>query len=71
VHRSQKFRPKPRKATWRATLCLAVCAVCVGAILSVPAAWASTAYVDGISDQNMPQWDHSFASSWFARAPDR
>jgi hypothetical protein len=32
----------------------------------VPAASASTAYVDGISDQNMPQWDHSFASSWFA-----
>lgn len=27
---------------------------------------AATAYIDGISDQNMPEWDGAFASSYFA-----
>jgi hypothetical protein len=29
-------------------------------------AWASTGYVDGISDQSLPAWDNNFSGSYFA-----
>jgi hypothetical protein len=47
--------------------CLAV--LCLGlALAGVPAraARASTPYIDGISDQNMPEWDGNFAGGYFA-----
>jgi hypothetical protein len=36
------------------------------AVAAAPAARASGSYVDGVSDQNLPFWEHSFAASRFA-----
>jgi hypothetical protein len=45
-------------------VCLAV--LCVSWFLAAGPAWGATAYIDGISDQNMPEWDGAFAGSYFA-----
>ncbi|HSZ70432.1 MAG TPA: hypothetical protein VK756_08720 [Solirubrobacteraceae bacterium] len=36
------------------------------AVVSAPARAAATPYIDGISDQNLPEWDGDFAGSYFA-----
>jgi hypothetical protein len=41
-------------------------AVCIGVVLPGASASAITGYVDGISDQSLPAWDGSFATSPFA-----
>jgi hypothetical protein len=43
-------------------------ALAVALLASTASAHAGTQYVDGISDQSMPAWDGSFASSGFASA---
>ena len=35
-------------------------------VLSATSAWAGTPYVDGISDQSIPNWDYKFSGSYFA-----
>ncbi|HEV2923707.1 MAG TPA: hypothetical protein VGW98_06720 [Solirubrobacteraceae bacterium] len=47
-----------------------VIGACLGALavlaLTCTGAWAGTRYIDGISDQSLPEWDGSFAGSPFA-----
>lgn len=47
----------------------ALCASCV--LLEAGGARAATAYIDGISDQNLPEWDGAFAGSRFAELFER
>lgn len=46
---------------------IAVClaALCSSWALAAGPARGATAYIDGISDQNMPEWDGAFAGSYF------
>jgi len=46
---------------------LCVVAVAIGLVAGTATARAGTSYVDGISDQSLPTWDGSFATSSFAR----
>lgn len=47
--------------------CAALAVIAIAApSLGAPGARAASAYVDGVSDQNLPFWDHSFSSSPFA-----
>lgn len=48
---------------WLAALCVC-CVLAAGAARGTTA--SPTAYIDGISDQNMPEWDGAFADSYFA-----
>ncbi len=47
---------------------IAVClvALCSSWVLAPSPARGATAYIDGISDQNMPEWDGAFTGSYFA-----
>ncbi len=50
-------------------ICLAM--LCASCAFAVGAAHGATAYIDGISDQNMPEWDGAFASSYFEHLFER
>ncbi len=49
--------------------CLA--ALCASWVFEAGGARAATAYIDGISDQNLPEWDGAFAGSYFAQRFER
>jgi hypothetical protein len=60
---------RPRLAASKRSLVriTGACAAGLAAVAVISAgAWAGTRYVDGISDQSLPEWDGSFASSPFA-----
>jgi hypothetical protein len=60
-------RPRVAARTPSLVRIVGACATGLAAIALICAsAWAGTRYVDGISDQSLPEWDGSFASSPFA-----
>ncbi len=45
--------------------------LCASCALAAPQARGATAYIDGISDQNMPEWDGAYAGSYFGSLFER
>jgi|SRR5271155_3249192 len=57
--------PRPNRSARRLAGAVALVCALLLVVLHSPAS-AATEYVDGISDQSLPNWDSGFASSYFA-----